>query len=420
MTTGVLCAVRGPAETEVVRGIDADAALSVTRRCADLAELLAAGAAGLGRVAVLTADLPGVDSAAVAHLQRSQVWVVALADAGSGWSAERLHRLGVDAVVPVEQAGSAVAAVVLGLVAAGQGATHPGGSADGSLPAHAGDLAPAPPPAARRPDGAVVVVWGPAGAPGRSTVAIGLAAELADRGGAILVDADTYGGTLAPMLGLLDEAPGLVAACRAAGTGMLTGGLDPFTTGVAPGLRALTGIARAQRWPELPRAALDVVWRAARAQSPWTVVDVGFCLEQDELLSYDTRAPGRNGATLSALAAADLVVVVGTGDPIGLQRLVRGLDELGEVQAGVELVVVVNRVRASASGPRPEQAIRQAMARYAGVTEVHLLPHDPVCDAAVLAARTVREHAPAGALRQGLVALADEVVRTARVTPRNG
>ena len=50
--------------------------------------------------------------------------------------------------------------------------------------------------------GRVVVVWGPQGAPGRTTVAAGLAGVLAARGAeTVLVDADPYGGAVAQHLG---------------------------------------------------------------------------------------------------------------------------------------------------------------------------------------------------------------------------
>jgi Mrp family chromosome partitioning ATPase len=65
-----------------------------------------------------------------------------------------------------------------------------------------------------------VAVWGPTGAPGRTTVAVNLAAELALLGRhTLVVDADTYGGTIAQAVGLFDESPGLAAAARAAGQG---------------------------------------------------------------------------------------------------------------------------------------------------------------------------------------------------------
>ena len=63
-----------------------------------------------------------------------------------------------------------------------------------------------------------MAVWGPTGAPGRTTVAVGLADEAARLGiSTLLVDADVYGGVVAQVLGLLDESPGLAGAARLAG-----------------------------------------------------------------------------------------------------------------------------------------------------------------------------------------------------------
>src|SRR5665811_1071077 len=101
-----------------------------------------------------------------------------------------------------------------------------------------------------------------------------------------------------------------------------------------------------------------------------------FSLEDDEELSYDTLAPRRNAATLTSLAVADQVMAVGAGDPIGLQRLVRGLQELGTV-ASPSPTVVINRVRASAVGPRPERRILEVLTRFAGIDEPRFIPDDP-------------------------------------------
>ncbi|MEK8228098.1 hypothetical protein NKG05_21470 [Oerskovia sp. M15] len=142
------------------------------------------------------------------------------------------------------------------------------------------------------------------------------------------------------------------------------------------------------------------------------MIDCGFGLEQDELLSYDTRAPQRNGATLSALAAADVVVVVGGSDAVGIQRLVRGLGDLADSGAttGALRLVVANRVRASAAGPRPEAAVRDALGRYGGVVDLHTLPDDrATLDGALLAGRTLAEVAPDSPVRRGITALADRV-----------
>jgi len=97
------------------------------------------------------------------------------------------------------------------------------------LPVPASSDAPSTDETTRRPArtpvtrGAVIAVWGPAGAPGRTSLAIAIAGELAASGHSVaLADADTHGAAIAPSLGLLDEAPGFAAACRLAGTNALT------------------------------------------------------------------------------------------------------------------------------------------------------------------------------------------------------
>lgn len=434
MSVVVLCAVRGQGESAVVTVLDgASGRVRVERRCADLTELLAAAAAGVGRLAVVSADLPHLDREAVAQLHEAGVRVLALTEPGRG-QGERMIALGVDAVLDDDGAGDVLVAAVLALAAAPEGDVSDRGPhqvADGDRtldgwgaaePGLAGPADPDPTGDMPRARGQLVAVWGPTGAPGRSTVAINLAAELAALGagadldgpsGALIVDADTYGGTVAQLLGMLDESPGLAAAARAAGQGSLDlMALSRLSPLLAPDLRVLTGISRANRWPELPASALEVVWQLARDLAAWTVVDCGFCLEQDEALSYDTQAPRRNAATLSALEAADVVVVVGSGDPVGVQRLVRGLTDLSALPALpiARRVVVVNRLRVSAVGPRPGQALRASLDRYAGIEDPHFVPEDRAgVDAAVLRGAALREASPGSPARRAIAALAAQL-----------
>ncbi|HAN70940.1 MAG TPA: hypothetical protein DCQ36_05050, partial [Actinobacteria bacterium] len=52
--------------------------------------------------------------------------------------------------------------------------------------------------------GRLVAVWGPMGAPGRTTIAVGIAEALAERGARVcLIDADTYAPSVALALGLV-------------------------------------------------------------------------------------------------------------------------------------------------------------------------------------------------------------------------
>lgn len=414
MSVGVLCAVRGTAESIIVQAVEGtNGRLSVTRRCADLTELLAAAEAGLGRIAVVSVDLDLLDRESVDVLHRSGVTVVGVGDPTRPWLADRLRAYGVDVLADAPHDEAGAGDLVLGALAALD--THAPGSRPTVTPDGAGPERTAVAP--RDVDGAVVAVWGPTGAPGRTTVAVNLAAELAASSGTtLLVDADTYGGSVAQVVGLLDEAPGLAAAARAAGQGTLDlHQLARLAPVLAPDLRVLSGVSRADRWPELPASSLDVVWSVARGLARWTVVDCGFCLESDEVLTFDTRAPQRNGATISALEAADVVVVVGAADPVGIQRLVRGLGELTDLGLGSTRVVVVNRVRASVAGARPGEAVAGALARYAGVTDTHLVPDDrPALDSTLLDARTLREAVPGSPARRALAAVAARVDATVR------
>jgi Flp pilus assembly CpaE family ATPase len=258
--------------------------------------------------------------------------------------------------------------------------------------------------------GRLIAVWGLTGAPGRTTVAVNLAAEIAELGTTVLlVDVDTYGGVVAQSLGLLDESPGIAAACRQANAGTLdVAALARLAVEVRPGLRVLTGISRADRWPELRPASLEVVLALARRLVAVTVVDCGFCLEQDEELAYDTAAPRRNGATLGALDAADTVVAVSAADPIGLQRYVRALGDLAEVVPDRTPVSVVNRLRKGVTGPGdPRREIAAALQRYAGVTTVHVVPDDPASlDAAAAAGKALVEVSPSAPARRAFRDLA--------------
>ena len=202
----------------------------------------------------------------------------------------------------------------------------------------------------------------------------------------------------------------VAAAARASEQGSLDAvGLARVAPEVVPGLRVLTGLPKAERWPELRAAAVEDVLRLARQVVEHVVIDVGFALEDDEELSYDTVAPRRNATTLTALEQADQLVVVGPADPVGLQRLVRGVQEVA-VLPSPRPVIVVNKVRASVAGARPERSIADVLSRFAGMETVRFLPWAPDdCDAALLSGRSLLEVAPQGALTSALAGLAADL-----------
>lgn len=421
MRLPVLSAADGAAwEERFVRELGPSAGVEIVRRCVDVVDLLAVAASGQGRVALVAASLRRLDADAVDRLLVAGVVPVAVVPRGDTATEQRVRALGIEHVVPDDIAATVAAGVLTEAVrepaprepTGGDSAWRTGRAfADPStsmpVPMPPGE-SPAPPvaPAQR---GTVVAVWGPTGAPGRTTVATGIADELAALDvPAMLIDADVYGGTVAAALGLLDESPGLAAACRQASAQRLdAAALAPLCWQLGPRLRVLTGLPLASRWPELRPPAVTAVLGAARGLAGFVVVDCGFCLETDEELSFDTLAPRRNGATLAVLDEADLVVVVGSADPIGMQRLVRGLAELREAEVSAPVWVVLNRVRPGAVPGNAEAELRAALDRFAGRAPSALLPADVAAlDRALGAGRLLSEASPASPLRRALSELA--------------
>jgi MinD-like ATPase involved in chromosome partitioning or flagellar assembly len=223
-------------------------------------------------------------------------------------------------------------------------------------------------------------VWGPTGAPGRTSLAIGLAAELARLGHrTLLVDADTYGASIAQSLSLVDDTTGLGTAVQELDRGTLDDtGLRDLTQEVLPGLWVLPGIPRPSHWSALTPTGLGALWPLTRRLAAWTVVDCGFLLEPRENGTDTTATSRRGAATLSPLREADLVLAVGQANPVGLHRLVRGLSELRALLPVDRRVrVVVNRVRPSAVGSSPERRVTRALRQFAGVHDPVLVPDDP-------------------------------------------
>ncbi|ROR91523.1 cellulose biosynthesis protein BcsQ [Nocardioides aurantiacus] len=345
----------------------AEASVVVLKRCVDLTDLLASASAGTVGVVLVSGELAGLDADAVMQLLRVDVRCVAV-----GGDAEALGRLGVVEVHPVDD---------------------PAGLPDAVRRAVRQDLVldPEPGPESRlevRADrGRTVVVHGPAGAPGRTLLATGLAAEHARRGApTVLVDADPHGGAVAQHLVVLDEVSGLLAAARLVNAG----GLDARSFArcrreVTPGLEVLTGLPRPDRWVEARPGVLDAVLERASEVGD-VVVDTGFSLEDDADLG---RGLVRNQLTLDAVAAADHVVAVGSAEPVGLARLARTLVDLRDL-APVPVTVVVNRMRDSLGWSRRDiLGMVEGYVRPAGVVFV---PDDrAAADRALVAGRSVVE-----------------------------
>ncbi len=387
--------------------------LVLVKRCLDLTELLATASTGGADVAVVSDQLPGLDADSVDRLARQGVRTVVVATTGGSGGEDhpsaltlrtRLLRMGVAGVLDPGMVSDLVRHVE------GVTAQDAGGAPEPSPEQH-------PEPSPER-EGRVVAVWGPNGAPGRTTLAIALASEAAHLGHrATLIDADPYGGAVAPHLGVLEEVSGLLAATRLANAGEL----DPVAlAGVArevhPGLRVVTGLPRPDRWTELRPQGVAELLSVGRRLDDVVVVDCGFAVPPRTMDPF-AEGPARDETTGLVLEEADLVVAVGSADPLGLTRLARALPEVLDRSPDADLHVVVNRMRGSLGWSRDE--VGELVTGVAPRARVSFLPEDRTAtDRAVVSGQTLAECGDSP-LRRQLVeltrrVLGDETVRMTR------
>ncbi|MDQ3751282.1 MAG: hypothetical protein M3333_00085 [Actinomycetota bacterium] len=240
----------------------------------------------------------------------------------------------------------------------------------------AGRVAPAPLPSSQpsQPKGKIIAVWGPKGAPGRTTLAVELAAELAStEPETLLIDGDPYGGDCLQILGVIEELPTVVWAARMAAKGELDGArlaLDLRRAGRS-GPVLLPGLPRSEMWPEVS----DYGWRqllsVARASFRFTVCDVGFCLEPAEG-SFPGAGEGRNRIARAAVREAERVVAVCRADAIGVKNFLWGFEQLRELGRDEDAVIIANRVH-----PSQQRALGDLFRKHLGKRPIAYIPDVP-------------------------------------------
>jgi MinD-like ATPase involved in chromosome partitioning or flagellar assembly len=385
MRVVLLLAAGAAWETRALTVLGGRRDLVVLKRCVDVDDLLATATSGQADAAVVSVEAPGFDLAAVDHLTQHGVRAVTVVADERGMV--RAGRMGVRSTVRVDD----LEALPETITSDHEPVPEPAPVADAPAP-----MAPTV--------GRVVAVWGPAGAPGRTTVAITLAAVLGRRSRTTLVDADPCGGTVAQALGVLDEVSGLLSAARLAGSGMLEERFAGVQRAFDERFTVVTGLPRPDRWAEVRPGTVELLAEVAGRQGH-VVIDTGSSLDDDDLGGR----PGRSRLTLAALDVADEVVVVGTADPVGLSRLARALVDLRERSPLARVRVVVNRMRPTIGWS--ERDVTQMLSDFARPVGLHFLPEDrPNADRALVTGRTLLETAADSPLTVAIGRLADALV----------
>lgn len=398
-----------PWETGLVSALAAQSrAIGDIRRCVDVVALLAEAGSAAMPSAVIDADFPKLDATVVGKLTAAGMSVAGICSDNEG--ARRLAAWGVRDVVIADTAhpdrtAADVIEVLRRLAIRARAAAEGVNTGFGDLSADAAG------PIAELPgrDGKILAVWGPPGAPGRTTVALGIGEHLAALGiAAMVIDADTQAPGVADALGMPADASGLIAACRHGEGGTLDAvALARSARALSPQLRVLTGVPAPSRAAELRPAALGALWAAARTLTPFTIVDVGAAIstEPDFADSFGIASPG--SAAASALASADAVVAVSGCEPLALARLLSRFDDVAEAGGGAPVHVVLNRSRSGLGGSKAaRQAAELVLDRTAAATVSIVADDRDSFDAAMLRSQTITEFAPASPVSRALAELA--------------
>jgi MinD-like ATPase involved in chromosome partitioning or flagellar assembly len=237
--------------------------------------------------------------------------------------------------------------------------------------------------------GRLLAVWGPKGAPGRTSIAIELAYALAESElSTALIDADLYGGDVAQLLAIGPGPPDIVTLARAGARGELRdpNRLESLLRVDATGPHLVPGLLRAQLSGEVSAFGWNEVLRAARHVFGSTVVDVGFCLEPP----VDEHVGGRNEVALATVKAADKIVCVLRTDPVGVRTFLWAVcSHAAEIDVE-RTIFVANRVRSG-----EEREVKRLLRRHLGVVQLVAIPDRPdLMTEAMWAGRPVVRHHP--------------------------
>ena len=233
--------------------------------------------------------------------------------------------------------------------------------------------------AAAMPQVRTIGVWGPAGAPGKSTLALNLADSLAFAGRrTLLIDSDLVAPSLALMVGAADQATGLSAACKLA----REASLDPAellrvsikVDAAGSSFWLLPGISGASRWPEITPSAIETVLRAASRDFDVAIFDLASSLEP--ALRTEAAALARNELTRYLVSNVDQLICLAQPDAISVHRMLRQLPDIQRMRADAAVTLVINRVRDAVAGSKPEHQLSETFSALVKIAPAFFLPDD--------------------------------------------
>jgi len=233
----------------------------------------------------------------------------------------------------------------------------------------------------------VIACWGPAGSPGKSTVATNIASELALAGHQVLlIDLDTLAPSLALSLGLVDTPAGLSASLRLAEQQRFSRAeFERLSVSVSLGrneLRFMPGLNSASRWQEVTPERFEGLLSALASYVDYVVLDLAQATDfRTRVLHPSTLANqvelSRDTLLRTVLEKATKLVLISGCDPVAAQRLLIAAEYLSELKRRTQVYLVVNRFRTTTLGSKARDELEQTYLNLAKLRVDCVIPDDP-------------------------------------------
>lgn len=443
-------------EAEIVSALSNNPRLfTIVRRCADIAELEAVAQSGIAQGVILGASEPEVDRYLLERLHQAHVKVLLVQDSHNSEHQPKslLYHIGADALGRADEIDTLIHTIQI--MMSGQALQEPGqdlrddceafeaeftpGSITHANPKEEPSLGVAPLPkrsdihssgkktrtffshthvdtsSAQGPQeaplGQVISIYGTSGAPGRSTIALNLSAQLAQKHSVLLIDADTHAPSIAHTLGINVDGSSIAALARAHARGNVTVVHCQEVAYLGPeGMDILTGLHTPHRWKELSPSALEDIIQAARQGWDYIIVDLPAVTFEitDE---FHQHIPHRDALVAQAVDISDGIVVVGRADVLGLHRLSFAWEWLDERGNEAPRIPVINMADTYRCGPRPVHSVAVALSDLIPGQDVTVIPYDTAVLQSVLRAGLIQGHSRRHA-RGAIADLARRVLHT--------
>jgi MinD-like ATPase involved in chromosome partitioning or flagellar assembly len=233
----------------------------------------------------------------------------------------------------------------------------------------------------------LISFWSAHGSPGKSSLAISVAAELvSNQKQVLLIDADTHGPSIDVLLGLNDHPAGLAAACRLVFQQRFDAEqLERLSVNLEVGknhLSVMTGLSSSSRWPEISEEKFSGLIDVAQASYDFVILDLASSIESD--VAQVSSLQQRNCVSRWALKNSDQVVAVCGADPVSIARHLDSISALSDIQVKAEVITIVNRLRVSVLGSSAKSQILETLFRLGQIQVAGFIPDDPAAADAAL------------------------------------